>query len=432
MKTSTEKRVVVTGMGLVSPLAAGVNKSWERLLLCQSGIRPLPAEVYGDTAVRIGGLVPDIADDEDGGLDLNAIISSKEQRKSDRFIHLALAAAEEALNDAGLLPLNEEDKADVATIVATGIGGFHAITGAVRTVDAKGSRRLSPFTIPSFIANLAAAQISIRYGFKGMSGTPVSACAAGIQAIGDGYRAILSGEARVAVVGGAESCINAVSLGGFSAAKALTIDFNDEPEKASRPFDAGRSGFVMSEGAGILVLEELGYAERRGARILAEVSGYGTTSDAWHITAGPEDGEGAARAMQIALKQGRLAPSAIDYINAHSTSTPVGDGAEIAAIKHVFGEYRPCVSSTKSSTGHMLGAAGAAGAVFAIKALNDGCIPPSLNVVTPDEAASEINIVTGAPLRRCVDHAMVNGFGFGGVNASVILSRFRQPRINPE
>jgi len=381
--------------------------------------------MYGDTPVKIGGRVPNIEEDAEGGLDLGKFIPLKEQKKGDRFIHLALVAAEEALQQAGLLTLSEEEKLNVATIIATGIGGFHAITNAVNTVSEKGSKRMSPFTVPSFIANLAAAQISIKYGFKGISGTPVSACAASVQAIGDGFKTIMTEDVDIAVVGGSESCINAVSLGGFNAARALTIGFNDAPEKASRPFDAQRSGFVMSEGAGVLVLEELEHAKRRGATILAEVKGYGTTSDAWHITAGPEDGEGAARAMSGALKKAEMRPEEIDYINAHSTSTPVGDKAEIFALKTVFGDNRPFISSTKSATGHMLGAAGAAGAIFSIKALNESLVPASLNIEEVDEDAQTLNIVKEGAKKAALSTVMVNGFGFGGVNASVIFSKYQ-------
>lgn len=425
MSNFASKRVVVTGTGLVSPLGATTNLSWERLIRGESGIRALLPEMYGDTPVKIGGRVPNIEEDAEGGLDLDKFIPLKEQKKGDRFIHLALVAAEEALQQAGLLTLSEEEKLNVATIIATGIGGFHAITNAVNTVSEKGSKRMSPFTVPSFIANLAAAQVSIKYGFKGISGTPVSACAASVQAIGDGFKTIMTEDVDIAVVGGSESCINAVSLGGFNAARALTIGFNDAPEKASRPFDAQRSGFVMSEGAGVLVLEELEHAKRRGATILAEVKGYGTTSDAWHITAGPEDGEGAARAMSGALKKAEMRPEEIDYINAHSTSTPVGDKAEIFALKTIFGDNRPFISSTKSATGHMLGAAGAAGAIFSIKALNESLVPASLNIEEVDEDAQTLNIVKEGAKKAALSTAMVNGFGFGGVNASVIFSKYQ-------
>ena len=424
MTTITGRRVVITGMGLTSPLAHGVTPSWQRLIAGKSGIRLLPEAVYGDTAIRVGGLVPSIAEDVNG-LDLDALIAPKEQRKSDRFIHLALAAAAEAVEQAGLHNLTDAVRQRTATIIATGIGGFHAITQAVKTVTEKGSRKLSPFTIPSFIGNLAASQVAIRYGFKGMLGTPVSACAASIQSIGDAMRAIRYGEADVALAGGCESCVNPVSLGGFQAARALSTGFNDRPEQASRPFDGGRDGFVMSEGAGVLVLESLEHAQQRGATILAEVAGYGTTSDAYHITAGPEDGEGAARSMTIALQQAGLAAADLDYVNAHSTSTPVGDVAELNALRQVLGEgARAAISSTKSATGHLLGAAGALGAIFSVMAIREGIAPPSLNIERLDERAQGLNIVQNNAREMPIRSALVNGFGFGGVNGSLVLKAF--------
>lgn len=420
-------RVVITGMGLTSPLGNGVNGSWQRLIAGKSGVTSLPEDAYGDTAIRVGGQVPDIQQDPELGFDVDALIPSKDQRKSDRFIHLALAAAEQAVNQAGLRQLSDAARLRVATIIATGIGGFHAIGNAVKTVAEKGSRRLSPFTIPSFIANLAASQVAIKYGFKGMLGTPVSACAASIQSIGDGVRAIRCNEADVAVVGGSESCINPVSLGGFQAARALSTAWNERPEQASRPFDTGRDGFVMGEGAGILVLEELEHARRRGATILAEVTGYGTTSDAYHITAGPEDGEGAVRAMQIALGQAKLTGRDIDYVNAHSTSTPLGDLAEIRALNSVLGDgAKTAVSSTKSATGHLLGAAGAVGSIFSVMAIRQHVAPPSLNIEQLDDAAKTLNIIQNNARPMAIRTALVNGFGFGGVNASVIFSAYAE------
>lgn len=424
MEKKRHKRVVITGMGLVSPLAANCGVSWERLIAGISGIKTLSADDYGNSPVRIGGTVPSYHDDNVGGLDISRHIPFREQKKADRFIQLALIAADEAIHHAGLQNLSEEDKLNVATIIATGIGGVHSITRAVNTVYGRENKRLSPFTIPSFIANLAAGHISIKYGYKGLIGTPVSACAAGIQAIGDGFNVIREARARIAVVGGSESCINPVSLGGFHAARALSTDFSDEPAKSSRPFDTRRDGFVMSEGAGVLILEELEHALNRGADILGEVKGYGTTSDAWHITAGPADGAGAARAMSQALYDAGLHPDEVDYINAHSTSTPVGDLSEISAIKSVFKNSFPFISSTKSSTGHMLGAAGAAASIFSVMAINKGLIPASLNIDKIDASAECLNIVKNKPLRSSLSHVLVNGFGFGGVNASIVFSAF--------
>jgi 3-oxoacyl-[acyl-carrier-protein] synthase II len=309
-------------------------------------------------------------------------------------------------------------------VIATGIGGFPAIAEAVRITDARGVRRLSPFTVPSFLANLAAGWVSIKHGFKGPIGAPVTACAAGVQAIGDAARIIRAGEADVALCGGAEAAIDRVSLGSFAAARALSSGFNDTPEKASRPFDQARDGFVMGEGAGILVIEALEHAQARGATILGELVGYGTSADAYHLTAGPEDGDGAARSMRTALDQAGLEPSAIGHLNAHSTSTPVGDKGELAAIRAVFGASSPAISATKSATGHLLGAAGGLEAIFTVLALRDQVAPPTLNLEHPDEAAAGLDLVALQARKLSFDHALSNGFGFGGVNASVIFKRW--------
>ena len=344
----------------------------------------------------------------------------------DRFILFALAAASEAIAQAGWIPSDPNAMERTATVIASGIGGFPAIVEAVRTTDQRGVRRLSPFTVPSFLANLAAGHISIRYGFKGPIGTPVTACAASVQAIGDAARLIRAGEADVAVCGGSEACVDLVSLGGFAAARALSTGFNETPARASRPFDRDRDGFVMGEGAGILVIEELEHAIRRGAKPLAEIVGYGTTADAYHITSGPENGDGARRAMEDALRQARLRPRDIQHLNAHSTSTPVGDLSELEAIKAVFGrDGKIAVSATKSATGHLLGAAGGAEAIFTILALRDQAAPPTLNLENVDPAAEGIDIVAGEARRMTIEHAISNGFGFGGVNASVIFRRWQ-------
>ncbi len=419
------RRIVVTGMGAVSPLGASVSSSWARLLAGQSGIRRLPEEIVGDLPAKVGGVVPSIEDDPEGGFNPDLVLARKDQRKVDRFILLALAAADEALAQARWKPASEDDRMRTATIIASGIGGFPAITEAVRTVDQKGPRRLSPFTIPSFLVNLAAGQVSIRYSFKGPLGAPVTACAAGVQAIGDAARLIRSGEADIAVCGGTEACINTVSLGGFAAARSLSAGFNDTPELASRPFDILRDGFVMGEGAGILVIEALSHALARGAEPLAELVGYGTTADAHHITSGPEDGSGAARAMQIAIKQAGIAPKEIQHLNAHATSTPVGDRGEIEAIRSVFGTGSGlAVSGTKSATGHLLGAAGGLEAIFTIMALNEQIAPPTLNLNAPDPVSNRIDIVAKQARPHLMNYAISNGFGFGGVNASVVFKRW--------
>lgn len=419
------KRIVVTGMGAVTPLGCGVELVWERLLAGRSGIRPLPESLIGDLSVRIGGQVPALEEDSEGGFDPDRVLSPKDQRKVDRFILFALAAAEEALAQAGWKPATAQDQERTATIIASGIGGFPAIADAVRTTDSKGPRRLSPFTIPSFLCNLAAGQVSIRHGLKGPLGAPVTACAAGVQAIGDAARMILAGEVDVALCGGAEAAIHRVSLAGFAAARTLASDFNNSPEAASRPFDEARDGFVMSEGAGLLVIEELEHALARGAKPLAELVGYGTSADAYHITSGPEDGDGAQRAMRKALQQAGVAPGQIGHLNAHATSTPVGDKAELAAIKAVFqGAASPIISATKSSTGHLLGAAGGIEAIFTVLALRDQLAPATLNLHNPDPLAAGLCLATTSPQVLHTDYALSNGFGFGGVNASVLFRRW--------
>lgn len=419
------RRIVVTGMGAVSPLGANVSSSWTRLKAGRSGIRRLSDEVVGVLPAKVGGVVPSIAEDSECGFDPDRVLPPKDQRKIDRFILFALAAADEALAQARWRPISEEDRVRTATIIASGIGGFPAITEAVRTVDQKGPRRLSPFTIPSFLVNLAAGQVSIRHGLKGPLGAPVTACAAGVQAIGDAARLIHAGEADIAVCGGTEACMNIVSLGGFAAARSLSVGFNDTPESASRPFDMLRDGFVMGEGAGVLVIESLSHALARGAEPLAELVGYGTTADAHHITSGPDDGSGAARAMQIAIKQARISPQDIQHLNAHATSTPVGDRGEIEAIKSVFGKgSNVAVSGTKSATGHLLGAAGGLEAIFAIMALRDQVAPPTLNLNAPDPASDGIDIVGKVARPVPMNYAITNGFGFGGVNASAVFKRW--------
>ncbi|RPQ86621.1 beta-ketoacyl-ACP synthase II [Pseudomonas aeruginosa] len=419
------KRIVVTGMGAVSPLGCGVEPIWQRLLAGQSGIATLPAELIGDLPISIGGQVPDRAQDPQAGFDPDLLLAAKEQRKMDRFILFALAAAQEALAQAGWAPQSAEAQERTATVIASGVGGFHAIAEAVRTTDGKGPRRLSPFTIPSFLCNMAAAHVSIRHGFKGPLGAPVTACAAGVQAIGDAARMIRAGEVDVALCGGAEATIHRVSLAGFAAARALSSDFNDSPERASRPFDQARDGFVMGEGAGLLVIEELEHALARGARPIAELVGYGTSADAYHMTAGPEDGSGARRAMQQALRQAGVEAAAVQHLNAHATSTQVGDKGELAAIKAVFGTGSGlAISATKSATGHLLGAAGGIEAIFTVLALRDQLAPATLNLETPDTDAEGLNLVRGEARRWPMEHALSNGFGFGGVNASLLFRRW--------
>lgn len=420
------RRIVVTGMGVVSPLGCGTEIVWRRLLAGRSGLRRLPDAIAETLPAKIAGVVPSKMEDDEGGFDPDTVIAPKDQRKMDRFIQFALVAAREALTQAGWQPQTELERERTATVIASGIGGFPAIVEAVRTTDQRGVRRLSPFIVPSFLVNLAAGHVSIDYGFKGPIGAPVTACAAGVQAIGDAARMIRVGEVDIALCGGTEACVDLVALGGFAAARALSTGFNDEPEKASRPFDRDRDGFVMGEGAGLLVIEALEHAEARGATILAELTGYGTSADAYHITSGPEDGSGARRAMETALKQAGLRPADIAHLNAHSTSTPVGDRGELAAIKAVFGtEGGIAISATKSATGHLLGAAGGLEAVFTILALRDQIAPPTLNLENPDEAAAGLDLVAKEARPVAMEHAISNGFGFGGVNASAVFRRWR-------
>ncbi|QZI73176.1 beta-ketoacyl-ACP synthase II [Pseudomonas protegens] len=420
------KRIVVTGMGAITPLGCGVEQVWQRLLAGQSGIRQLPEEFIQDLPTTIGGQVPGALEDPQAGFDPDRLLAPKEQRKMDRFILFALAAAEEALAQANWKPDSPQAQERTATIIASGVGGFPAIADAVRTTDSKGPRRLSPFTIPSFLSNMAAGHVSIRHGLKGPLGAPVTACAAGVQAIGDAARMIRAGEIDIAVCGGAEAAIHRVSLGGFAAARALSSEYNDTPERASRPFDQARDGFVMGEGAGLLVIEELEHALARGAQPIAELVGYGTSADAYHMTAGPEDGDGARRAMQQALRQAGVQASQVQHLNAHATSTPVGDKGELAAIRTVFGTGSGlAISATKSATGHLLGAAGGIEAIFAILALRDQIAPATLNLDNPDSAAEGLDLVRGEARKVAMEYALSNGFGFGGVNASVLFKRWQ-------
>lgn len=419
------RRVVITGMGVVSPLGCGSEAVWQRLLAGQSGIRVLPDEIVGDLPTKIGGQVLTLTADPAAGFDPDKAVAPKDQKKMDRFIEFAMAAADEAIAHAGWQADDVEKQERTATVIGSGIGGFPAIAHAVRTTDSRGPKRLSPFTVPSFLVNLAAGHVSIKHHFKGPIGAPVTACAAGVQAIGDAVRMIRNDEADIALCGGAEAAIDKVSLAGFAAARALSTGSNEAPEKASRPFDSARDGFVMGEGAGLLVIEELEHALARGAQPLAEIVGYGTSADAYHMTSGAEDGDGAYRAMKIALRQAGISPAQVQHLNAHATSTPVGDLGEINAIKHLFGEGDTlAVTSTKSATGHLLGAAGGLETIFTVLALRDQIVPATLNLENLDPAAKGLNIVAGKALPHEMTYALSNGFGFGGVNASILLKRW--------
>lgn len=415
--------IVITGMGMVSPLGNSVNTSWQRLVDGLSGISTIDRFDTSSIPIKIAGVVPSIRHDPTGGIDLDEIADPKEQRKMDLFSLYALAAAKEALSQANWFPVEQAQKRRTATIIGSGIGGFPTITQAQKTLAERGYRKISPFTVPAFLANLAAGNLSIRYGFQGPLGCPVTACAAGLQAIGDGMRIIRNGEADVALVGGAEACIDPLSLASFNALKAVSTEV-DAPERASRPFDKARNGFVMGEGAGVMVIETLDHALARGATPLAVISGYGTSADAYHLTAGPKDGAGAAAAIQSALGMANLTTDAIDHINAHATSTPVGDRAEIASLRNVFGERLPTIpiSATKAATGHLLGAAGGIESIFSVLAINAQQLPPTINLEQCDDDMQDLTFVTATRQQHTTKHVLCNGFGFGGVNAALIVS----------
>ena len=423
------RRVVITGLGLVTPLGTGVDHVWKNLLDGKSGIRPITnfdTEGYGCT---IAGEVPAV-DGRGGGepgqagvFDFDAVMSAKERKRVDDFIVFAIAAADEALADANWKPESDEDKEATGVMVGAGIGGLGPIADTAIVLKEQGPRRVSPFFIPSALINLASGQISIRHGLKGPNHSVVTACATGAHAIGDAARMIALGDAEVMVAGGAESSIVPIGIAGFLACKALCTAYNDTPEKASRPYDRGHAGFIMGEGAGIMVLEEYEHAKARGAKIYAEVVGYGMSGDAYHITAPSEDGDGGQRAMKAALKRAGLQPSDIDYVNAHGTST-MADWIELKAIERLVGDHAPnvAVSSTKSMTGHLLGAAGAIEAVFSVLAIRDQMVPPTINLDDP-EMETPIDLVPHKGKAKKVDVAMSNSFGFGGTNAAVIFKK---------
>lgn len=422
---SISQRYVITGMGLVSPLGLGVDAVWQRLINGESGIRTLPLELSEGLSTHIAGQVPSHLELENG-LNEDNYLSPKDRKRVDLFTLYAIAAAEEALAQANWYPESEADKQATATMIGTGIGGFPTITHAEAVRKNQGAKRVSPFTVPAFLANLAAGNVSLRYGFKGPMGTPVTACAAGVQAIGDALRLLKTGEAKVALAGGTEACIDPLSLAGFGALKALSTR-NDAPEQASRPFDQDREGFVMGEGAGLVVLETLEHALARGATPLVEIVGYGTSSDAYHLTAGPENGEGAARAMQQAISMAGIQASDIGYVNAHATSTPVGDRGEVNALRSVFGEYvtKVAISSTKSATGHLLGAAGGVESIFSAQALRSNILPATLNLQQPEASMADLDLIPLKAREHAVNYVLCNGFGFGGVNAALILKRYQ-------
>ncbi|MBV6658857.1 MAG: beta-ketoacyl-ACP synthase II [Devosiaceae bacterium] len=415
------RRVVITGLGMVTPLGATTDTTWSRLINGESGAgRPEGFEV-DDLACQIACEIPR-GDGTNGTFNPDAVTPLKEQRKVDEFILYAMAAADEALNDADWHPESYEDQTRTGVLIGSGIGGLNGIVEGGRTLDTKGPRRLSPFFIPGRLINLAGGYVSIRHGLKGPNHAVVTACSTGAHAIGDAARLVALDDADVMVAGGTESPIGRIALAGFAACKALSTGFNDTPEKASRPYDRDRDGFVMGEGAGVVILEELEHAKARGATIYAEVIGYGLSGDAYHITAPSEDGDGAYRCMSAAIKRAGIDPSELDYVNAHGTSTPLGDEIELGAVERVMGSAAAnlTMSSTKSAVGHLLGAAGAIEAIFATLAIRDDIAPPTLNLDNPSVETS-IDLVPHVAKRKPIRTALSNSFGFGGTNASLVL-----------
>ena len=424
MASETSRRVVVTGIGMVSPLANGVDPTWAALTAGQSGIGPITKFETDDLACKIGGQVPTGEGSNASFNDLD-YVDAKDRKKMDEFIVYGLAAAEEAIKDSGWMPTDQESLDRTGVTIGSGIGGLDRIYQESVTLHDRGPRRISPFFIAASLINEVSGHVSIKYGFRGPNHAVVTACSTGAHAIGDASRMIKYGDADVMIAGGAEGALCRLGIGGFAAARALSTSFNDTPERASRPWDKDRDGFVMGEGAGVLVLEELDHAKARGAKIYAEVAGYGMSGDAYHITAPVEDGNGGYRAMEAALKDSGLAKEDIDYVNAHGTSTPLGDEIELGAVKRLFGDhaYNLSMSSTKSAIGHLLGAAGAVEAIFAIKSLQDNVVPPTLNLDNPSEGC-DIDLVPFEAKERPVRHALSNSFGFGGTNASLVLSSY--------
>ena len=416
------RRVVITGLGLVTPLACGVEANWQKLIAGESGISAITSfDVEGLTA-QIAGQVPE-GNRVDGKFDVNEWIPEKEQRRMDRFIHLGLAAAIQAVEDSGWQPQDEDGAERTGVMIGSGIGGLPAIMEASYTLQEKGARRISPFFIPSALINLVSGHVSIKYGFKGPNHAVVTACSTGAHAIGDASRLIMFGDADVMVAGGAEAAVCRLGMAGFCASRALAGSFNDRPTEGSRPWDQDRDGFVMGEGSGIVVLEEYEHAKRRGAKIYAEVVGYGLSGDAYHITAPSEDGNGGFRAMRSALKNAGINPDQVDYINAHGTSTPLGDEIEVKAVKRLFGSAVDTLSmsSTKSSIGHLLGAAGSVEAIYSVLAMQHGVLPPTLNLHNPSESCLGIDLVPLQAKEKTVNVALSNSFGFGGTNASLVF-----------
>ncbi|KWV61163.1 3-oxoacyl-ACP synthase [Bradyrhizobium macuxiense] len=417
------RRVVVTGLGMVTPLGCGVDATWTRILAGQSGAKKIDTFDVSDLPSQVACPVPR-GDGSDGTFNADQWMEPKDQRKVDDFIIFAMGAAKQALDDANWHPQTEEDKCATGTLIGSGIGGLSGIADTAIVLKERGPRKVSPFFIPGRLINLASGYVSIEHGLKGPNHSVVTACSTGAHAIGDGARLIALGDADVMVAGGTESPICRIGMAGFCAARALSTGFNETPQKASRPYDKDRDGFVMGEGAGIVVLEEYEHAKKRGAKIYAEVIGYGLSGDAYHITSPSPDGDGGFRSMSAALKRAGLTAADLDYINAHGTSTQVGDEIELGAVERLLGNAasKVSMSSTKSATGHLLGAAGAIEAIFAILAIRDNVVPPTINLDNPS-VQTAIDLVPHTSRKRDVNVALSNSFGFGGTNASVIVRR---------
>lgn len=419
------RRVVITGMGMVSPLGVGVDHNWKSITAGKSGIRKIEHFDVSDISSQIAGIIPrtDSETPQNGAFNPNLYMEPKEQRKVDVFITYGMAAAAEAVADAGWKPTDEESLNRTGVLIGSGIGGLDEIYKTSTILNEKGPRRISPFFVPAALINLTSGHVSIKYGFRGPNHSVVTACASGTHAIGDAARLIAFDDADVMIAGGAEGAVCRLGVAGFAAARALSTGYNDRPLQASRPWDKDRDGFVIGEGAGIVVLEEYEHAKKRGAKIYAEVVGYGLSGDAHHITSPAEDGNGGYRAMQAALKRAGLNPQDIDYINAHGTSTPVGDGIEFGAVKRLFGNTLNTISmsSTKSAIGHLLGAAGAVEAIYSVKSIQTGILPPTLNLDTLSEDCTGIDLVPKTAKEKKVKTALSNSFGFGGTNASLVL-----------
>ena len=417
------RRVVVTGLGLLTPLGFGIDTNWKRLVSGVVGINKIDNFEVSDLPCKIAGQIPKKSDDPEGGLSIDDWIEPREYKRIDRFIAYGLISATQAVEDSGWIPKNENQKNRTGVILGSGIGGLETISNTTELLNSKGPRKVSPFFIPSALINLLSGQVSIKYGFKGPNHSVVTACSTGAHAIGDASRIIRYGDADVMIAGGAEAACCRIGMAGFAAARALSTNFNDNPKHSSRPWDEDRDGFVMGEGAGVLVLEEKEHALARGAKIYAEIKGYGLSGDAHHITAPAENGDGGYRAMLSAIKDASISPKDLDYINAHGTSTPLGDIIELKAIGRLLGHKldNTSISSTKSATGHLLGAAGAIEAIYSILSIINQTVPPTNNLVNPDKDSLGFDLVPNKSKKRKIENVLSNSFGFGGTNASLVI-----------